>query len=54
MIVKYKINYGGYIGADEEYFVDVEDDATDEEIEEAIQGDFEREIENNCYWERIE
>lgn len=52
MEVKYRINYGGYLGAEDEYYVDVPDDATEEEIEDAIQEDFEEQIKDNCSWMR--
>jgi hypothetical protein len=51
--VKYRINYGGYLGAEDEYYIDVPDDATEEEIEDAIEEDFVEQIRDNCYWERV-
>jgi len=36
MEIRYSINYGGYIGAEETYTVWIDEDATDEEIERAI------------------
>ena len=50
--VAFTINYGGYIGCEEEYTILVDDDATDEQIEDAIWDEFEERIRENCYWER--
>ena len=52
--VSYIINYGGFVGAENEYTIIVDDDATEEEIESAIQDDFEEKILDDCYWERVE
>lgn len=52
--IKYEINYGGFIGATEEVELLVEDDATEEEIDDLIRDDFEEHIRDNCYWERID
>jgi len=52
--IAYVINYGGFIGCDEEYYVDVDDDATQDEIDSAIQDDFEERILDNCSWEIAE
>ena len=52
-IVKYSINWGGYIGAEDEFEIEVEDDATQEEIEEAVQEDYDMQLSDNCYWEII-
>ena len=51
--VKININYGGFIGADEEYYVDVPDDATQDEIESECQDFFEEQVLDNCGWEII-
>lgn len=51
MTVKYIINYGGYVGCDDEYEVDVPDDATQFDIEKAIAEDFEQQVLDNCSWE---
>ena len=50
-IVKYSINWGGYVGADDEFEIEVEDDATQEDIESAVQDDYEMQITDNCRWE---
>lgn len=50
MIVHYMINYGGFVGCEEEYSVEVEDDATQDEIEDAVQEDFSEQIYDNCSW----
>ena len=52
MEIRYRINYGGFIGAEELYSVDVDEDATDDEIEQAIEEDFQNRVMENCYWER--
>lgn len=52
--ISYVINYGGFIGAQEEYYVVVDDDATQDEIDSAIQDDFEEQIRYNCSWEIVE
>ena len=52
MEIRYRINYGGFIGAEEIYAVYVDEDATDEEIEKAIEDDYEIRIHEDCYWER--
>ena len=49
--ITYSINYGGYIGADEEYVIEVDDNATQDEIDSAVQDDFEEQIKYNCSWE---
>ena len=54
MIVKYTINYGGYYGSEEEYEVEVDDNATTGEIEKAIEEDFEEQIHDNCNWELVD
>ena len=52
--IKFIINYGGYVGTDDEYYVEVDDDATEDEIEDAISEKYEELIHDNCYWERCE
>lgn len=52
--IKFTVNFGGYVGTEEEYEVEVEDNATQEEIEEAVQAEFENIIADNCYWEITE
>lgn len=52
--IKFMINYGGFIGTEEEYSVYVDDDATPEEIENTIAEEFENLIKENCSWEYIE
>ena len=54
MWVKYVIHYGGFIGCEDECEVCVGDDATQEEIEQAIQDDYEEKLIENCYWERVD
>ena len=49
--VRFLINYGGYVGADDEYEVQVDDDATQEEIEDEVIREFEDQIRDNCSWE---
>lgn len=51
--IKYTINYGGYVGTDEEYEIEVPDDATEEQIEDAIAEDYEEQIHWNCEWNRV-
>jgi len=54
MTVYYRIQYGGYVGCEDTFDIEVPDDATEEDIEIAIEEDFEqRVIENSC-WERCE
>ena len=52
--ITYTINYGGFIGCDEEYTIEVDDNATQDEIYSAIQDDFEMQIMDNCSWEIVE
>ena len=52
MEIRYSINYGGFIGAEETYSVYVDEDATDDEIEQAIEDDFQNRVMENCSWER--
>lgn len=52
--ITYSINYGGFIGTDEEYTIEVNDNATQDEIDSAIQDDFEEQIKDNCSWEIVE
>lgn len=51
--ITYTINYGGFIGADEEYYIDVDDNATQNEIDSMIQDEFEELIKDNCSWEIV-
>lgn len=53
MTVSYVINYGGFIGVDEEYSIEVPDDATEDEIDSMIQEDFEEQVVWNSSWERV-
>lgn len=43
MEIEYTIHYGGFVGAEEVYTVYVDEDATDDEIEQAIEDDFQTE-----------
>lgn len=52
--VKFMINYGGYLGTEEEYSIYVDDDATEAEIESEIWKEFEERVIENCYWELVE
>ena len=52
--VRFLVNFGGYIGAEDEYSIMVNDDATQDEIEDAIADKFDEIIHDNCYWEIIE
>lgn len=52
--IKFLVNFGGYIGCDEEYEVEVDDEATQFEIDMAVQDEFERIIADNCSWEILE
>jgi len=54
MEIRYTINYGGFIGAEETYSVYVDEDATEDEIERAIEEDFQNRIMENCSWERVD
>ena len=49
--IHFNINYGGFAGTDEDAYVDVEDDATPEEIDDAVQAEFESIVLDNCSWE---
>ena len=49
--IHFSINYGGFVGCDEDYYVDVEYDATEEEIADAVQEEFESIVLDNCSWE---
>lgn len=51
MEIRYSINYGGFIGAEENHSVYVDEDATDDEIEQAIEDDFQNRVMENCSWE---
>jgi len=46
--ITYSINYGGYIGTDEEYTIEVDDNATQDEIEDEVQAVFEEKVLDNC------
>ena len=52
MEIRYTINYGGFIGAEQTYSVYVDEDATDDEIEQAIEDDFQNRVMEDCYWIR--
>lgn len=52
-IIRFEIGYGGFYGATEEYTVEVDDDATQEEIEQAVEEEYEELIRDNCYYEII-
>lgn len=49
--IHYTIQYGGYVGAEDDYYVDVPDDATEDEIRDAVQKDYEQQVLDNCCWE---
>lgn len=49
--IRYRVNYGGYIGADDEYGVEVPADATEDEIDDIVEKDFEDQIRENCSYE---
>ena len=49
--VTMKIYYGGFVGAEKKLQFDVEDDATDAEIDERAQDEFENFINGDCYWD---
>ena len=51
--ITYSISYGGFIGTDEEYTIEVDDNATQDEIEDEVQTDFEEKVLDNCGWEII-
>lgn len=51
--ITYSINYGDYIGADEEYVLEVDDNATQDEIEDEVQAVFEEKVLDNCRWKII-
>lgn len=52
--VKFTINWGGYWNVDDEYEIEVDDDATRIEIEEAVEEKYEELIHDNCSWEITE
>lgn len=52
--VRFTINYGGFVGTDEEYRIKVADDATEDEINDAIEEMYEELIHDNCSWELSE
>lgn len=54
MIVTYSINYGGYIGTDAEYQIEVPDDATEADIDALVSEDYRMKLEENCYYEIID
>ena len=54
MIVKFSVNFGGYYGADEEYEVEVDDNATPEEIEAAVEAEYEEILRDNCSYEILD
>lgn len=49
--IHFNINYGGFVGTDDDAYVDVEDDATEDEIADAVQEEFENIVLDNCSWE---
>ena len=49
--VTLKVNFGGFIGAEKTLQFDVEDDATDIDIDEMAQEEFENFINGECTWE---
>ena len=49
--IKFVVNFGGYVGTEEEHSIYVNDDATEFEIESAVQDEFEQIIMDNCSWE---
>lgn len=52
--IKYVINYGGFVGCEEEIEFEIDANASSAEIEDAVQEDFEEKIRDNCSWEIIE
>ena len=46
--IRFEIGYGGFYGATEEYTVEVDDNATQEEIEQAVDEKYEELIHDNC------
>lgn len=52
-IITYSINYGGFIGAEDEYVIEVDDDLTQDEIEDEVQAIFEEKVLDNCGWRII-
>lgn len=53
MDVKMVVHYGGYVGAEEEYEVKVDDDATEDEVQSACEERYEELIHENCYFEVV-
>ena len=51
--VRYTINWGGYCGVEDEYIIEVDDDATAEEIDRAVYEDYREQLEDNCSYEII-
>ena len=51
--VDININFGGFIGADNSYIVEVPDEATKDEIDDICQDFFEEKIREECEWEII-
>ena len=54
MTVRYSIHWGGYVGVEDEYEIEVPDDADETDIEAAIEEDYEERLHDECYWERLE
>ena len=52
--IKYTIHWGGYIGAEDTFEVLVDDDADEFAIESAIEEDYEEQLHDGCYWERVD
>ena len=51
--ITFNINYGGFVGADDEYVIEVDDNLTQDEIEDDVQAFFEEKVLDNCGWEII-
>ena len=49
--VKAILNYGGYVGVDEEFEVEVADDATEDEIDAVLYEEFKQIVLDNCSYE---
>lgn len=52
--VTYRINYGGFIGAEEEYQIEVPDDATQDDIDICVDEDFQNKVLENCSCEIVD
>ena len=54
MVVHFTVNFGNFVGTYGEYEIDVPDDATEDEIECAVQEEFENIISDECSYEITE